>query len=160
MDAYLAMAQIRDVTETLAGYRITMEEITNETIRAIHQLRQMRDGVRQSTMQSLDLHWSKGDRLHLRVAELKDQMEKVTRQVGTLSGAQIPGRAGLDNRIDFLENQLDVVKSGLAALEQEIAGLFQAQGDHLQGLGEVQARVQSLHAKADQADKALRVTSD
>ena len=46
-------------------------------------------------------------------------MEKVTRQVGTLSGAQVPGRAGLDNQIDFLENQLDVLKSGLAALEQE-----------------------------------------
>ena len=84
-------------------------------------------------------------------------MEKVTRQVETLSGAQVPGRAGLDNRINFLENHLDVLKSDLAALEQEIAGLSQAQGDHL---GEVQAGVQSLNAKADQADEAVRVASD
>ena len=27
---------------------------------AIHQLRQLTDGVRQTTMQSLDLHWSEG----------------------------------------------------------------------------------------------------
>ena len=31
-------------------------------------------------MQCLDLHWSEGHRLHLRVNELKDQMEKVTRE--------------------------------------------------------------------------------
>ena len=87
-------------------------------------------------------------------------MEKVTRQVGTLSGAQVPGRAGLDNRIDLLENKLGVLKSGLAALEQEIAGLSQTQGDHLQGLGEVQPGLQSLNAKADQADEAVRPASD
>ena len=137
MDASLAMAQLRDLTETFAGYRTTMEEITNETIMAIHQLRQLTDGMRQTTMQSLDLHWSEGHPFHLRVAELKDQMEKVMRQVETLSGAQAPGRAGLDNRIDVMENQLEVLKSGLAALKQEIAGLSQVQGDHLQSLGEV-----------------------
>ena len=87
-------------------------------------------------------------------------MEKVTRQVETLSGAQVPGRAGLDNRIDFLEIQLDVLHSGLAALEQEIAGLSKAQGNHLQGLGEVQAGVQCINAKGDQADEAVRVASD
>ena len=68
-------------------------------------------------------------------------MEKVMRQVETVSGAQAAGRAGLDNPIDFMENQLDVLKSGLAALKQEIAGLSQTQGDHLQGLGEIQASV-------------------
>ena len=36
MDASLVMAQLRDLTETFAGYRATMEEITNETIMAIH----------------------------------------------------------------------------------------------------------------------------
>ena len=87
-------------------------------------------------------------------------MEKVTCQVETLSGAQVPVRAGLDNRIDFVENQLDVLKSGLAALEQEIAGLSQAQGDHLQGLTEIQARLQSLSAKADQGDEAVKVASN
>ena len=60
MDALLAMSQLRDMTETLAGYWATMEEITNETIMAIHQLGQLTDGVRQTTMQSLDLHWSEG----------------------------------------------------------------------------------------------------
>ena len=94
-----------------------MGEITNETIMASHQLRQLKDGVPQTTMQSLDLHWSEGHPLDLRVPNLKDQIEKVTSQVGTLSGAQVPGRAGLDNLIDFLENQLDVLKSGLAALD-------------------------------------------
>ena len=58
MDASLAMAQIRDLTETSAGYWATKEEITNETIMAIHQLRQLTERVRQTTMQSLDLHWS------------------------------------------------------------------------------------------------------
>ena len=134
MDALLAMAQLRDLTETFAAYRTTMEGRTNETIIAIHQLRQLTDGVRQTTMQSLELHWSEGHRLHLRVAELKDQMEKVMRQVEMLSGAQVPGRAGQDNRIDFMENELEVLKSGLAALEQEIAGLSQAQGYRLQVL--------------------------
>ena len=62
MDASLAMAQQRDLTETFAGYRATMEEITNETIKAIHQLT---DGVRQTTMQPFNLHWSTGHRLHL-----------------------------------------------------------------------------------------------
>ena len=137
-----------------------MEEITNETIIAIHQLRQLKDGVRQTTMQSLDLHWSEGHRLHLRVAELKDHVQKVMRRVETLSGAQAPGCAGPDNRMDFMENQLDVLKSGVATLEQEIAGLFQAQGDHLHGLGEVQAGVQSINAKADQAYVAVRAASD
>ena len=37
-----------------------MEEITNETIMAIHQLRQLRDVIRQATMEYLDLHWSEG----------------------------------------------------------------------------------------------------
>ena len=59
-----------------------------------------------------------------------------------------------------MENQLDVLKSGLAALEQEIVNLSQAQGEHLQGLGEVPAGVQSINAKADQADKAVRAASD
>ena len=36
MDASLAIAQLRNLTETFAGYRTTMEEITNETIMAIH----------------------------------------------------------------------------------------------------------------------------
>ena len=72
MDTSLAMAQLRDLTETFAGYQATMEEITNETIMAIHQLRQLTDGARQTTIQSLDLHWSEGHRLHLRVAESKD----------------------------------------------------------------------------------------
>ena len=45
-------------------------------------------------------------------------------------------------------------------LEQEVTGLLQAQGDHLQGLGEVQAAVQSLNAKAAQADEAVRLASD
>ena len=160
MDASLPMAQLRDLTETFAGYRATMEEITIETVMAIHQLRKLTDGVRQTTMQSLDLHWSEGHRLHLRVAALKALVEKVMRQVETLSGTQALGRAGLDNRIDFMENQLDVPKSGLAPLEQEIAGLSQAQGDHLQALGEVQAGVQSINAKADQADEAVRAASD
>ena len=53
IDASLAMAQLRDVTETFAGYRATMEEITSETIMAIYQLRQLTDGVRQTTMQSV-----------------------------------------------------------------------------------------------------------
>ena len=39
---------------TFAVYRATMEEITNETVMAIHQLRQLTDGVRQTTVQSLD----------------------------------------------------------------------------------------------------------
>ena len=43
-------------------------------------------------------------------------MEKVIGQVETLSGAQAPGRAGLDNRIEFLENQLEFLKSSLATL--------------------------------------------
>ena len=42
----------------------------------------------------------------------------------TLSGAQAPGRAGLDNWIDFMQNQPEVLKSSLATLEQEIAGRF------------------------------------
>ena len=58
MDASLAMAKLRDLTETFAGYRATMMEITNETIMAIPQLQQLTDGVRQTTMQSLDVHWS------------------------------------------------------------------------------------------------------
>ena len=160
IDASLAMGQLRDLTERFAGYRSTMDEITNETIMAIYQLRQLMDGVRQTTMQSLDLRWSEGHRLLLRVAELKDFVEEVMRQVETLSGAQAPGRAGLDNPIDFMGNQLDVLKSGLAALEQEIASLSQAQGNDLQGLGEVQAGVQSINAKADQADEAVRAASD
>ena len=154
LDVSLAMAQLRDLTKSLAGYRATMEEITNDTTMGIHQLRQLTDAVRQTTMQSFDLHWLEGHRLHLRVAELKDLMEKVMCQVETLSGAQAPGRAGI------MEHQLDVLKSGLGALEQEIAGLFQAPVDHLQGLGEVQARVQSITAKADQADEAVRAASD
>ena len=65
MDASLAMAQLRDLTEIFAGYRTTMEEITNETIMAIHQLRQLTDGARQTTMQTLDLHGSEEHRPHL-----------------------------------------------------------------------------------------------
>ena len=65
MDASLAMAQLRDLTETFAGSWATTEEITNETIMAIHQLRQLTDGVRQTTMQSLHMHWLEGHRLHL-----------------------------------------------------------------------------------------------
>ena len=160
MDASLAMAQLRDLTETFARYRATMEEITNKTIMAIHQLRQLTDKVRQTTMQSLDLRWSEGYRLHLQVAESKDRMERVMRQVETLSGAQAPGRTGLDNRIDFMENQLEVLNSSLTTLEQEIAGLSQAQGDHLHGLGEGQVAVHSINAKADQADEAVRAGSD
>ena len=59
-----------------------------------------------------------------------------------------------------MENQQDVPKSDQAALEQEIAGLSQAQRDHPQSLGEVRAGVQSINAKADQADEARRVASD
>ena len=59
------MAQLRDLTETFAGYRVTMEEMTNETIMAIHQVRQLTEGVRQTTMQSLDLQWSEGHGLDL-----------------------------------------------------------------------------------------------
>ena len=160
MDASLAMAQLRDLTETFARYSATMEGNTNETIMAIHHLRLLMDGVRQNTMQSLDLNWSAEHRLHLRVAELKDLVEKVMRQVEMLSGVQAPGSVGLDNRIDFMEDQLDVLKSGLAALEQEIAGLSQAQGDHPQGLGEVQDGVQSINAEADRADEAVRAAPD
>ena len=160
MDAFLAMAQLRDLTETFAGYPTTIEESTDETIMAIHQLQQLTDGVWQTTMQSLNLQWSEGHRLHLRGAESKDQVEKVMRQVETLSGAQAPGRAGLENRIDFVDNQTEVLKSGLAAVEQAIAGVSQAQGDHLQGLVEFQAGVQSINAKADQADEAVRSASD
>ena len=160
MDASLAMAQPRDLTETFAGYRVTMEEITKETIMAIHQLRQLTDGVRQTTMQSLDLHWYEGHRLHLQVAELRDQMETVTRQLETPSGAQPPGCTGLDNRNDFMENQLEVLNFSLANLKREIAGLSPAQGSHLKGLGEVQAGPQSLNAKVNQADGAVRVASD
>ena len=149
MDAFLAMAQLLDLTETFAVYRTTMEETTNDTIMTIHQLRQL-----------TDLHWSEGHQLHLRVAELKDQMEKVMRQVETLSGAQVPRRAGLGIRNDFREIQLDVLKFGLAALEQEIAGFSKAQGDHVQGVGEVQAGVQCIKAKADQADEGVRVASN
>ena len=87
-------------------------------------------------------------------------MGKVMRRVETLSGAIAPGRAGPDNGIDFMENQLEVLKSSLATLEQEIAGLSQVQGDHLHGLGEVQAEVQSIDAKADQGDEAVRAASD
>ena len=105
-----------------------------------------------------DRHASKKEhRLHLRVAELKDLVEKVTRQVETLSGAQAPG---LDNLINFMKSELDVLKSALAALEQEIAGLSKAQEDHLQRLREVQAGVQSINAKADQDDEAVRIASD
>ena len=50
MDASLAMSQLRDLTETFAAYGATIEEITNETIIAIHQLRQLMDGVRQTSM--------------------------------------------------------------------------------------------------------------
>ena len=139
MDASLAMAQLGDSTETLTGYRAPMEEITNVTIMAIHQLRQRTDGVRQTTMHPSVIHWSEGNRLHLSVAELKDQMERVIRQVETLSGAQACGHTGLDNRNDFIENQQDFLKSGLAALVQEIAGLSEAQGDYQHDLGEVQA---------------------
>ena len=85
MDAFLAMAQLRDLTETFAGYLTTIGEITDETIMAIHQLRQLTDGVRQTTIQSLNLQWSEEHRLHLRVGELKDQVEKVMRQIETLS---------------------------------------------------------------------------
>ena len=49
------------------------------------------------------------------------------RQVETLSGAQAPGRAGLDNRIDFMRNQMEVLRSGLVALEQGIAGVSKGQ---------------------------------
>ena len=56
MDTSPAMAQLRDLTETFARYRVTMEEITNETIMAIHQLRPPTGGGAQTTMQSLDLH--------------------------------------------------------------------------------------------------------
>ena len=154
------MAQLRDLTETFAGYRATMEKITNETIIAIHQLQQLTDWVRQTTMQSLHLHRLEGHELNLQVAELKDQMERVMRQVKTLCGAQAPGRACLDNRIDIMENQLEVLKFSLASLEQEIAGLSQAEGDHLHGLREVQAGLQSIKAKADQADEAVRAASD
>ena len=65
MDAFLAMAQLRDLTETFPGNPANKEEITNETIMAFNQLRQLTDGVRQTTMQSLDLHWSEGHPLHL-----------------------------------------------------------------------------------------------
>ena len=160
MDASLAMAQLRDLTETFAGYRTTMEEITNDTIMATNQLRQLTDGVWQTTMESLDLHWVEGHRLHLRVAELKDQMARVMRQVETLSGAQAPGRAGMHNRIDFGENQPEVLKSSLVTLEQEIAGLSQAQGDHLHGLGGVQAEMQSIKAQANQSNEAVRAASN
>ena len=95
MDASLAMVKLQNLTESFPGYRITMEEITNVTIMAIHQLRRLTDGVRQTTMRSLDLHSSEGHQLHLGVAELKDLVEKVMRQVETLSGAQAPGRAAL-----------------------------------------------------------------
>ena len=66
----------------------------------------------------------------------------------------------MDNLIHFMENQLDLLTSGLAALEQKIAGLSQAQGDQLHGLGEVQAGVQPTNAKADQADEAVRAAFD
>ena len=56
MDASLAMAQLPDLTETYAGYRSTMEEITNRTIMAINEIRQMTDGVRQTTIKSKNLH--------------------------------------------------------------------------------------------------------
>ena len=59
-----------------------------------------------------------------------------------------------------MEDQLDVLKSRLAALEQEIAGLSQAQGAHLQGLGEFLAGVQSINAEADRADEAVRAAPD
>ena len=65
IDAFLAMAHLRDLTKTFAWYRDTMEEITNVTIMAIHQVRQLTDGLRQPTMQSLNSHWSDGHRLHL-----------------------------------------------------------------------------------------------
>ena len=65
VDASLEMAQLQDLTDTFAGYRTTKEEITNETMIAIHQLRQLTDGVGETTMQFLDLHWSEGHRLHL-----------------------------------------------------------------------------------------------
>ena len=81
------------------------------------------------------------------------------RQVETLCGAQAPGRSVLDNRIEFMENQLEVLKSSLTTLEQEIAGLSQAQEDHLHGLRELQAGVQSIDAKADQAGEAVRAAS-
>ena len=58
-----------------------------------------------------------------------------------------------------MENQLDVLKSGLAGLEKEIPGLSHAQGDHLQGQGEVQAGVQSINAKADQAALGVSMAS-
>ena len=81
-------------------------------------------------------------------------MDRMMRQVGTVSGVQAPGRAGLNNEIEFMENQLEVLKSSLATLEQEIAGLTQAQGDHLHGLEEDQAGVHSINAKADQSKEA------
>ena len=55
---------------------------------------------------------------------------------------------------------MEVLKSSLATLEQAIAGLIQAQGDLLHGLGEVQAWMQSMNAKADQGDEAVRAASD
>ena len=137
-----------------------MEEIINETIIAIHQLRQLTDWVRQTTMQSLDLHRLGGNRLNLRVAELKDHVEEVMRQVETLSGAQAPGRAGLDNRSYFMENQLEVLRSSSATLEQEIAGLSQAPGDHLHEREGVLAEGQSINAKVDQGAEAVRAASD
>ena len=82
------------------------------------------------------------------------------RQVETLSGAQAPGRAGMDNWINFMGNQLEVLKSSLATLEQDISGLSQAKGDRLHGLEEVQAEVQYINAKANQADEAFRAASD
>ena len=65
IDASLSMAQLQDLTETFTGYWTTMEEVSSGTIMAIHQLQQLTDGARQSTMQSLDLDWSEGHRLHL-----------------------------------------------------------------------------------------------
>ena len=59
-----------------------------------------------------------------------------------------------------MPNQLQVLKFSLATLEREIAGLSQAQGDHRHGLGEVQAGVQSINAKADQTNEAVRAASD
>ena len=46
MDASMAMDQLQDLTETFIGYRSTMEEIINETIMAIHQIRQLTDRIR------------------------------------------------------------------------------------------------------------------
>ena len=65
IDASRAMARLRDLRDTFAGYRATMQEINKGTIKAIHQLTQLRDGVLQTTMQSLDLHWLEGHRLRL-----------------------------------------------------------------------------------------------